>query len=262
MNAIILAAGLGSRLGPYTKEKPKAMLEFANQTLLGRLIKKFQNFGITDITIVTGYKSDKIDFPGINCIKNEFFLETSTLESLICAKEKITNSTIISYSDIIFDDDVLKKIIDSKNDISIVADRQWLRYWDKRVGEVAIEATESVYYNNEGFLSSVGQPITNLEDANGHFIGLMKIKDSGSKIFLEFAGKQISVRKNSLKLDPDLKLDKLRIVDVLQNIINSGNKIEAVLIDNGWLEFDTVSDLQLYNKMKDENSLSKFISLN
>ena len=262
MNAIILAVGLGSRLGPYTKEKPKAMLEFANQTLLGRLIKKFQNFGITDITIVTGYKSDKIDFPGINCIKNEFFLETSTLESLICAKEKITNSTIISYSDIIFDDDVLKKIIDSKNDISIVADRQWLRYWDKRVGEVAIEATESVYYNNEGFLSSVGQPITNLEDANGHFIGLMKIKDSGSKIFLEFAGKQISERKNSLKLDPDLKLDKLRIVDVLQNIINSGNKIEAVLIDNGWLEFDTVSDLQLYNKMKDENSLSKFISLN
>ena len=78
----------------------------------------------------------------------------------------------------------------------------------------------------------------------------MKIKDSGSKIFLEFAGKQISERKNSLKLDPDLKLDKLRIVDVLQNIINSGNKIEAVLIDNGWLEFDTVSDLQLYNKMK------------
>ena len=67
MNPIILAAGLGSRLGPYTKEKPKAMLEFANQTLLGRLIKKFQNFGITDITIVTGYKSDKIDFPGINC---------------------------------------------------------------------------------------------------------------------------------------------------------------------------------------------------
>tara|TARA_Y100000590_G_scaffold122617_1_gene140440 strand:+ start:14378 stop:15166 length:789 start_codon:yes stop_codon:yes gene_type:complete len=262
MNAIILAAGPGSRLGPYTKEKPKAMLEFANQTLLGRLIKKFQNFGITDITVVTGYKSEKIDFPDVNYIRNKFFLETSTLESLICAKEKITNSTIISYSDIIFDDDVLTKIIDSKNDISVIADRQWLRYWDKRVGELAIEATESVYYNNEGFLISVGQPIKNLEHANGHFIGLMKVKNFGSKIFLEFAEKLINEQKNSLKLDSDLKLDKLRIVDALQNIINSGKKIEAVLIDNGWLEFDTVSDLQLYNKMKDENSLSEFISLN
>ena len=261
MNAIILAAGLGSRLGSYTKEKPKAMLEFANQTLLDRLIKKFQNFGIMDITIVTGYKSERINLPDINCIKNKFFLETSTLESLFCAKEKITDSTIISYSDIIFEDHVLKKIIDSENDISIVVDRQWLRYWDKRVDESSMNATESVYYNKEGFLSSVGQPIKNLEKANGHFIGLMKVKDFGSRIFLEFAEKQINEQKNSLKLDPELRLNKLRIVDVLQNIINSGKKIEAILIDNGWLEFDTISDLELYNNMKDDNSLSQFISL-
>ena len=124
-----------------------------------------------------------------------------------------------------------------------------------------MNATESVYYNKEGFLSSVGQPIKNLEKANGHFIGLMKVKDFGSRIFLEFAEKQINEQKNSLKLDPELRLNKLRIVDVLQNIINSGKKIEAILIDNGWLEFDTISDLELYNNMKDDNSLSQFISL-
>ena len=141
MNAIILAAGLGSRLGSYTKEKPKAMIEFADQTLLERLIKKFQKCGITDITIVTGYKSEKIDFQDINYIKNELFLETSTLESLFCAKEKIRESTIISYSDIIFEDHVLRKIMDSEDDISIVVDRKWLRYWDKRTGESTMKAT-------------------------------------------------------------------------------------------------------------------------
>jgi choline kinase len=261
MNAIILAAGLGSRLKSYTADRPKAMLEFSNQTLLNRLIKTFRNFGINDITVVTGYKSEKINIPNVNYIKNDFFLETSTLESLICAKEKITRSTIISYSDIIFEDSVLKKIIDAKNDISIIADRQWLEFWDKRIGESEMEATESVYFNKENVLLSIGQPIKNIEKANGHFIGLMKIQDDGSRVFLDFAEKQIREHKKSLEINPKLNLNKLRIVDVFQNMINSGEKIEAVLIDNGWLEFDTTMDLELYNKMNDEGTLSQFISL-
>ena len=69
MNAIILAAGLGSRLHPHTVDKPKSMLEFGGQTLLGRLIKTFQDSGINDITVVTGYKSEKINLPNVNYIK-------------------------------------------------------------------------------------------------------------------------------------------------------------------------------------------------
>ena len=66
MNAIILAAGLGSRLHPHTIDRPKSMLEFGGQTLLGRLIKTFQDSGINDITVVTGYKSEKINLPNVN----------------------------------------------------------------------------------------------------------------------------------------------------------------------------------------------------
>ena len=261
MNAIILAAGLGSRLHPHTIDRPKSMLEFGGQTLLGRLIKTFQDSGINDITVVTGYKSEKINLPNVNYVKNKFFRETSTLESLICAKEKINDSTIISYSDIIFQNNILKKLIETEHEISIVVDKQWLKYWKKRTTESVTDATESVCFNKEGFLSSIGQPIKNLDNANGHFIGLMKTQGNGSKIFLKFIEKQINERKKSLQLDPKLDLNKLRIVDALQDLTISGEKIETILINNGWLEFDTTSDLELYNNMKDNNTLSQFIAL-
>ena len=89
----------------------------------------------------------------------------------------------------------------------------------------------------------------------------MKTQGNGSKIFLKFIEKQINERKKSLQLDPKLDLNKLRIVDALQDLTISGEKIETILINNGWLEFDTTSDLELYNNMKDNNTLSQFITL-
>ena len=102
MKAIILAAGKGTRLTPFTDNFPKGMIKLFNKTLIEMQIENFQMCGITDITIVTGYKSEKISFPKIKIIKNEFFDSTNMNESLFCAKEELNDSVIISYSDIIF----------------------------------------------------------------------------------------------------------------------------------------------------------------
>ena len=61
-NVIILAAGFGSRLLPLTKDKPKSLIEFGGKTLLERNIEIFKKHGINEITIITGYKKEKINF--------------------------------------------------------------------------------------------------------------------------------------------------------------------------------------------------------
>ena len=71
MRAIILAAGKGTRFGTLTENIPKAMLKLFGKTLIERQIEIYRNCGIDDITIVTGYKSEIIDFPGINYVKNQ-----------------------------------------------------------------------------------------------------------------------------------------------------------------------------------------------
>ena len=70
MKAIILAAGIGSRMKPLTNDKPKCMVKLLDETLVERQIKIFHSCDINDITIVTGYKSEVIDVPNVNYVNN------------------------------------------------------------------------------------------------------------------------------------------------------------------------------------------------
>ena len=60
MLAIILAAGVGSRLYPITLYKPKGLLEIGDETILDRLVSQFRNCGINDILIVVGYQKESL----------------------------------------------------------------------------------------------------------------------------------------------------------------------------------------------------------
>ena len=88
MKAIILAAGLGSRLGEFGEKTPKGMITIFGKTLLERQIEIFHNCGISEITVVTGHNSDLINYPDVDYIKNPNYSTTNMNESLFCAKEK------------------------------------------------------------------------------------------------------------------------------------------------------------------------------
>ena len=65
MKAIILAAGKGMRLGKYTKNLPKGMLNFYDKTLIERQVEILRECKVNEIIIVTGYMAEKIKIPGV-----------------------------------------------------------------------------------------------------------------------------------------------------------------------------------------------------
>ena len=69
-SAIIIAAGMGSRLMPLTSDKPKCMLKFGGMTLLERQIKAYRSCGITNISIVRGYQKNKINYDDLHFFEN------------------------------------------------------------------------------------------------------------------------------------------------------------------------------------------------
>tara|TARA_B100000787_G_scaffold137816_1_gene106667 strand:+ start:299 stop:571 length:273 start_codon:yes stop_codon:yes gene_type:complete len=73
MKAIILAAGLGSRLARVTKNKPKSLIKIGNQTILKRLILQLESCGVKDINIICGYKKKKLTI-NFQAIKH-FFIQ-------------------------------------------------------------------------------------------------------------------------------------------------------------------------------------------
>ena len=160
MNVIILAAGEGKRLHPLTLTKPKCMVELFGKTILERQISVFRKCGINDICIVTGHKSELINYSNIDYIKNNNFMKTNMVESLFCASDRFTESTIVSYGDIIFEEKVLAKLIDSNNDFSIIIDKQWEKYWKIRSNNPLTDL-ESLRHDDMQNITSIGKKVEN-----------------------------------------------------------------------------------------------------
>ena len=87
MKAIILAAGEGRRLRPYTKNKPKCMVKINGVSLLDRQISIIKSLGIEEIIIIGGYKADNLKSRGSKLIINPRYHETNMVWSLFAEKK-------------------------------------------------------------------------------------------------------------------------------------------------------------------------------
>ena len=261
LNAIILAAGQGKRLAPLTEHKPKCLVNLFGKTILEWQISVFKKCGITDISIVTGYRSELINLPGLEFFQNKKFETTNMVESLFCASEKLNESTIVSYGDIIFEKKVLDKLIQSKEDFSVVVDKNWKRYWEMRFDNLLDDA-ESLKIDTDGNITSIGQKTQKIDEIEGQYIGLMKFQDSGLEKIKGFYEKiKSQSTNNSNPLNPLVSFQQLFMTDFLQGLINDGCKLRSIEIENGWLELDTIDDYDKYVKLYSKNKLSEFIDL-
>jgi len=261
LKAIILAAGEGTRLRPLTNDKPKCLVELFGKSLLNYTVELFQKCGISDITIVTGYLPNLIKIPNVSYRNNKNYNSTNMVETLFCAKDKLENSVIISYADIIFQKNILEELIDSKNDISVVIDSNWEEYWKLRF-ENPLDDAESLILDEQNYIQNIGKKTQTISEIQGQYIGLMKFQNDGLINLINFYenAKNLSIQ-GSNPLNSNVPFEKSYMTDLLQGLINHGNKIKAIPVHNGWLEVDSVDDYKLYEKMNKDGSLSPFFSI-
>ena len=111
-NAIIMAAGTASRFVPLSAERPKALLDVKGEILIERQIRQLQEAGISDITIVVGYKAEMFEYLkekfGVSIVLNEDYYRYNNTSSLIRVLDKLSNTYICS-SDNYFPENVFKK---------------------------------------------------------------------------------------------------------------------------------------------------------
>lgn len=241
--AIILAAGEGSRLNKYTQNKPKGMLEVKGKPILARLIESFKKQGIGDIVIIRGYQAEKIDIPGVRYYDNEIYDETNMVYSLFCAEEELDEDLIISYSDILFEDQLLKDLLKMREDVVVPVDKNWRKYWKKRYGRIDYDL-ESLKLNENDEIIELGEEDVTPEEMEARYIGLVKLSETGCKYFKNIwnENKDKYWNKSWKKSGNDIK--NAYLTDMLQAIIDEGNKVQAMPYENGWLEFDTNEDYE------------------
>lgn len=102
-NAVILAAGLSSRLAPISYEKPKGLLKVRGEVLIERQIRQLKEAGVDDVTLVVGYKKEQFfyleDLYGVRIVVNEVYAERNNHSSLMAVVERLGNTYVCSSDD-------------------------------------------------------------------------------------------------------------------------------------------------------------------
>ena len=238
--ALIIAAGLGSRLKKHTENLPKCMLDFGGKTLLQRQIDAYNKNNIKDISLIRGYKKEKINYKGLRYFENKDYKNNNILNSIFYAEKIINGNIIISYSDILFDPIVVQRTIESNHDISVVVDIDWRGYYVGRKDHPISEA-ENVIFNSNNEVEKIGKINTGNEDVHGEFIGMIKLSNRGAETFKEHFHRLKKIYWNKPFQRAQI-FQKAYLTDFIQELVDIGIKVHCVIIESGWKEIDTVED--------------------
>ena len=254
VKAVILAAGIGRRLKPYTTEKPKCMARLAGVPIITHQIRVLESLGIKDITIVTGYKADKVEPVGHKTIYNADYRSTNMVASFMRAEKLFGGRADILavYGDIIFEKKIIKKLLACKASICTTVDESWLNLWKIR-SENPLNDAETLKTDACDNITELGKKPAALKEIQGQYMGLIKIS-------AEFVPKVVDIYKNMDRkaVFEGKSFSNMFMTSFLQYLIDSGQELRAVTVSGGWLEVDTAGDLELYNKMHMEGTLSEY----
>lgn len=252
MIGVILAAGMGTRLMPLTKDIPKALLKINNVTLLERMIKNCIQADINKFIVIVGYNGEKVEKLSksledkynikIKTIRNEKYDITNTsvstyLASTYIEKEDLDDFILVNGDNVV-DPLIIKRIVETDN-TSMIIDNY------KQLNEESFKLIiDNESFNDDktisnGVINSIGKEL-NIPKSSGEFIGLSKLIKSDINDFNKFL-------KESINEDPqnyyDFSFKDLSEVKTIDFVLTNGLK---------WSEIDDHNDWEYAQKLIDE----------
>lgn len=250
MQALILAAGTGSRLGKHTKDNTKCMLEINNVSLIKHTLEKLNNVGIRKLILVVGYKKDNlIQHVGdkykdidIEYVENPIYDQTNNIYSLYLAKDKLEqDDTILLESDLIFEEEVLQRLLDDERRSIAVVDK-YLSWMDGTA--VTIDSDDSI-------LNFFTKKTFRFQDVNEYYktVNIYKFSKEFSRKsyipFLEAYSKAMG--------DNEYYESVLRVITILE-----GQELRVMRLNGErWYEIDDVQDKHNAEIIFSKNSAEK-----
>ncbi len=235
MKALILAAGLGTRLAPITNDRPKSLVPVNGTPILMKQIDNLHKNGITDITIISGYKAEILEkaahdkYPDIRIIESVYYATTNNMYSAYLGRKAVGDSDFLMMNaDVFYDASVIAALLDCKALNAIVVD----------IGTYLEESMKVV--EKDGRLIQISKAISP-EDALGASIDVYKFSAEGGKAFFRKCAEFIEDKKE-LKLWSEVALN-----DILGEVL-----FEACPLVGRWLEIDNHEDLAAAEKLFSE----------
>ena len=249
---IIPAAGEDPSLSSILNGKPKSMFEVAGRTLLDWQISALKNNNLTNITVITGYKSGEMKAEGTTFQENKNYKRGSELHSLMEARGKMTKGFIMLYSDILFEDHIMAEILTCREDIILVVDNtmQYHAPEANKIQDFVISKNKhqptrrKISFACENIISKIGSKL-NPETATHEFIGLAKFTKTGAEQLLQTY--EDCVKNYHGKFQEADDISQFKFTDLIQEMIDRGYVANFLEIHKGWLEIHRAEDIDLAN---------------
>lgn len=253
MQVIILAAGMGKRLGELTKNNTKCMIQVNGKTLIERALTQFSALDLKKIIMVIGYKGEELraflgdSFNGlpIEYITNPIYDVTNNIYSLFLAKEQLQqDDTLLIESDLIFEDRVLEKVLaDPYPNIALVA-----KY------ESWMDGTVVMLDNDNNILNFVTKKAFNFDHKDSYYktVNIYKFsKEFSITHYVPFLNAYINSLGKNEYYEQVLRVIALLDKPDLKALPLSGEK---------WYEIDDIQDLNNAESIfaEDKNKLSLY----
>ena len=235
MQALILAAGTGSRLGKYTKDNTKCMLEINNVSLIKHTLEKLNNVGVRKLILVVGYKKDNlIQHVGdkykdidIEYVENPIYDQTNNIYSLYLAKDKLEqDDTILLESDLIFEEEVLQRLLDDERRSLAVVDKY--QSW--------MDGTAVTLDSDDSILNFFTKKTFRFQDVNEYYktVNIYKFsKEFSQKSYIPF----LEAYSKAMG-DNEYYESVLRVITILE-----GQELRVMRLNGErWYEIDDVQD--------------------
>lgn len=256
MQAIILAAGMGRRLGELTKNNTKCMVEVNGITLIDRLLGQLSGLALSRVVIVVGYEGEKLKrYIGnrfdsalkIEYVENPIYDKTNNIYSLALAKEyMMEEDTLLIESDLIFEDRLFAMILENPYpNLALVA--KYESWMDGTMVRIDSECN---------ILDFVPKHSFNYDEADSYYktVNIYKLsKEFSTNIYIPFLEAYTKALGNNEYYE-----QVLRVITFLDKV-----ELKALPIgDERWYEIDDVQDLDIAETIFSEGEvqLKKYMS--
>ena len=187
MQAVILAAGMATRLRPLTDSRPKCLLDVGGKTILERTLENLLACGIDDFVIVTGFKAEMIesfvarefDALKVSWIRNERYAETNNAYSLLLAEAAAADSFLLLDSDILFPPELIRALMACPEKPCLALDRH-----------PCSDEEMKALVGRDGYLTDIGKGL-DAASASGESIGFEIFSGASRQELFETLRKRI-----------------------------------------------------------------------
>jgi phosphoenolpyruvate phosphomutase len=255
--AVILSAGDHGNIASMRElaaEAPLAALDVSGKTLLRRQVESLAHAGVRDVTVVTGYRHESIPAEGVRVAHNADWQSTGEAASLMCVPDDASapadQRTLVIYGDILFEADVIRRLLAETAATSIVVDRSG-RQRDAREGKcMDVVQLASAPEPGRRFLTSgaaralkqIGKEISGRTD--GEFAGIALF---ASPAFRDMRARYAAlVERNGRGPEHDAVTGRrAALTDLIQADVDAGGDVSCMEVTSGWLELHSFEDYQL-----------------